>query len=100
VRAIRADFNNIYDDVYINVSVRRHPDITAAAHLDSGDVVELVDEAGESCLAWVAERRGVMLVCKIDWATWQSMSHEFSPIEGSLAVSGKFVTGAALPDAS
>jgi hypothetical protein len=88
---VRADFNNVYDDAFINVSVRRHPDLTVAERLAPGDVVELVDEAGESCLAWVQERRGVVLVCKIDWGSWRSMSED-NHIDGSFELVDRFTT--------
>ena len=83
------DFNNIYDDNRIWTVARRDTydgyAYGEAAHEPSrGDVVELFDYDGASCLAVIAECHPNTFDCIIDWSTWQTVSQEIPPPETNI----------------
>lgn len=66
-RSLLADFNEMYDDCYIWLSLRRMPSAVAP---ESGDWVELYDRDGDRCYAIVTEVNGPIVTCKMDRGTW------------------------------
>lgn len=71
ITTLKADFNEVFDQDYVWVSLRRTIGFDAQ-QVQAGDWVELADEDGLSCWAVVTERTGPIVTCKIDPASWRS----------------------------
>jgi len=87
MRAIRTDFNEVYDDDYVWAIVRDQAMIRDQAHTlafpEVGDWVQLFDDNGAQCLALVTSRTRRTIDCKIDWSTWQEIRSNISAFSGS-----------------
>lgn len=83
--AVKVDFNEVFEDNQVWASLRWSPSL-AASQLAEGDLVELYDEDGETCLAVVMSRTGPIITCRISWPTWRSV--RASLIASSMALVG------------
>lgn len=73
-----ADFNGIDDDddVWMSLDLMSAERRLAAAFLRPGEVVDLYDGEGNSCVGHVVSVDAAAIVARIDWDTFRSTSVE------------------------